>query len=151
MIKNVPLFFAFCLLPVLISCKKKEPDCGSCSSGEGLKPPPGLSFVVNGSNTTLLADSAWFIPVSKTIMAYYQGNAHKLVIKTSLQSPGTYSVSALNKVTYTETLLTYTATSGEIKITENTGTSLSGDFLTQGNSGGGITSLKGSFTELPKR
>lgn len=150
MIKNIPLF-CICFLTVIFSCKKKETDCGSCPSGDGVKPQPGLSFVVNGSNTTLLADSAWFVPASKTIMAYYQGNAHKLVIKTSLQSPATYSISSLNKVTYTETLLTYTATSGQITITENTGATLSGDFLTQGNSGGGITSVKGSFLDLPKR
>ena len=84
-------------------------------------------------------------------MAYYQGNAHKLVIKTSAQSPAKYLISAINKVTYTEALLTYTATSGEINITANTGTTLSGDFLTQGSNGGGVTSVKGSFLDLPKR
>src|SRR6478609_4843868 len=129
MIKNIPLFCIFFLVMVFVSCKKKETNCSSCPSGEGVKPPPGLSFVVNGSSSTLLADSAWFIPASKTIMAYYQGNAHKLVIKTSAQSPAKYLISAINKVTYTEALLTYTATSGEINITANTGTTLSGDFL----------------------
>ncbi len=138
------------ILVLVSSCKKKSDDCNSCNVQGPGNPPPGLTFVLNGTNTTITADSAWFLPSTNNIIAYYQGNSHKLVIKTSAQTVGTYAISATNILTYSENASAYSATSGSITITAKSATTMSGDFLTMGNSGG-FTSVKGSFTDIPKR
>jgi len=140
------------ILVALTSCKKKESDdCSNCATEEsGASSLPGLTFVLNGNSSMITADSAYYKTTSKTIVAYYQGNSHKLVIKTSSQVVGQYSISASNTLTYSENLTVYQATSGNITITDTTGKKLSGDFLTLGNNGG-ITSVKGKFIRLPKR
>lgn len=140
----------FCLF-VIVSCKKEpEQSCGTCPVGGSVNSTPVFSYVKN-NGSTVTADSAFFIPVSKTIVAYYQGYAHKVNIKTASLAAGTYSfTSSANTLSYVEATFTYIASGGSINITSNTNSKLSGNFVSNG-SGGGITSLTGQFTDIPSK
>lgn len=131
------------------ACKKKEPEqtCSNCDTGPGA--PPGFTFTKNGS-TAITADSAYYYSSTSTIIAYYQGNSHRVTVKTSSLNTGSYAISTSNKVTYIESGLTYNATGGSINITAYGNNKISGDFITSGT-GGGFTSVNGQFKDVPKR
>jgi len=130
-------------------CKKNKPEqtCTSCDTGPST--PPGFTFTKNGGSA-ITADSAYFYPSSNTIIAYYQGNTHRVNVKTASLNPGSYAISTTNKVTYTELSLVYNASGGSINITANANNKLSGDFTTSGT-GGGFISVNGQFKDIPKR
>lgn len=149
MLKRV--FYSSILLTLLallvISCKKEpEQSCGSCEVG-GTEEPVGFYYSKNGG-TVIKADSAFFNVAFKTITSYYQGIATRVNIKTSSQTPGTYTFTIpANSLSYSEVSLTYIASGGNIVITENLNNKLSGEFFSHGT-GGGITSLSGRFKEI---
>lgn len=133
------------------SCKKKEQEdsCSTCASSSPVE-PQGFTFTKNGG-APITADSAFFIPASNIIIAYYQGATHRVNIKTSSQVTGTYSFSiTTNKLTYTENTFIYNATGGSVNITANANNKMSGDFTTNG-SGGGFISVNGQFKDIPKK
>jgi hypothetical protein len=147
----VTTFVLWCLF-TCSSCKKTpDQSCGSCPVGGGSGvAQDGVSFTKTG-NITYTADSAYFLSVSNTLVAYYQGNAHKLVLKTTSPVAGNYAITATtNRVTYTEATGTYVASGGSINITSNASTKISGDFLSNGT-GAGIIGLSGQFTNISKR
>lgn len=135
---------------VFSSCKKEpEQSCGTCPVGGSVNTPQGFTYTKNGGTATK-ADSAFFLPASNTIVAYYQGGTNRVILKTSSQSAGTYSVSTTNKVTYLDSYGTYNATGGSISITANANNKISGSFITNGT-GGGFTSVNGQFQDIPKK
>lgn len=140
--------FTFLIIVIgLFSCKKEDNLCNNCSVGAPPSSTTGLTFT-KASGSTYTADSSYFLLVSKTLVAYYQGNAHKLVIKTSSSIPGSYSfTTTANKLIYTETATTYTASGGSINITSYSSSKISGDFISNG-SGGGIIGLNGQFKDI---
>jgi hypothetical protein len=149
---NVKILFIFLfVLLFLNSCKKKEEHtCGTCSVG-GAVEPTGFTYTKNGG-AQITADSAFFYPASNTIISFYQGVTHRVIIKTSSQATGSYSIStsASNKVFYYESVGTYGATGGNVNITSNANNLLSGNFTTNGT-GGGFISIGGQFKDIKKR
>ncbi len=137
----------FCL--VLISCKKKEDDsCSSCSVGGGTE-PTGFYYSKN-SGPTIKADSAYFYPSTKTIIAYYQGITNRVIIKTSAQTIGVYGfTTTANTCRYIEPLGSYNATSGSINISANASNKLSGSFISGG--GGIAASISGNFKDISQK
>lgn len=138
------------MLTVFSSCKK-EPDqsCGTCPVGGSVNTPQGFTYTKNGG-TALTADSAFFLPASNTIVAYYQGGTNRVIIKTASQNPGTYSISTANKVTHLDAYGTYNATGGNVIITANANNKISGSFITNGT-GAGYISVNGQFQDIPKK
>lgn len=146
---NFSVIFGIVIL-TLSSCKK-EPDqsCGSCPVGGSVNTPQGFTYTKNGGSA-ITADSAFFLPTSNTIICYYQGGTNRVILKTSSQAPGTYSISTVNKVTYSDPLGVYNATGGSISITANANNKISGSFITNGT-GGGYISVNGQFQDIPKK
>lgn len=151
--KNIiTLGLVLSFLIMMIACKKEDPEqsCGTCPVGGSVNSTAGFSFTKN-NGASITADSAFFIPVSRTIVAYYQGFAHKVNIKTSSLAAGTYSfTSSANTLSYTESTFTYIASGGSISITANANNKMSGSFVSNG-SGGGVISLTGQFTDIPSK
>lgn len=138
------------MLIVFSSCKKEpEQSCGTCPVGGSASTPQGFTYTKNGG-TAIKADSAFFLPASNTIVAYYQGGTNRVILKTSSQSTTTYSISTTNKVTHLDAYGTYNASGGSISITANASNKMSGSFITSGT-GGGYTSVNGQFQDIPKK
>ncbi|MES2760929.1 MAG: hypothetical protein V4677_01935 [Bacteroidota bacterium] len=144
------LLIAAIFSTLIISCKKEDEgdSCSTCPVG-GPSEPAGFRFTKN-NGATIEADSTFFFPATKIIIAYYQGMTNRIIIKTSAQTAGTYNVNgASNTVTYIEPLGSYNATSGSIIITANANNKISGNFT---SSGGGIASTIGAqFKDIPKK
>ncbi|MES2512604.1 MAG: hypothetical protein V4580_00615 [Bacteroidota bacterium] len=140
------LFFSI----LIVSCKKEDESdsCSTCPVGGSIE-PVGFTYTKN-SGATITADSAFFFPASKIIIAYYQGMNNRIIIKTSAQTSGVYTFNgASNTVTYIEPLGSYSATGGSINITSNANNKMSGTFT---SSGGGIAStIGGQFKDIPKK
>ena len=145
--KNFVIIFFFSL--VIISCKKKEDDsCSSCPVGGGSE-PTGFYYTKNGGST-IKADSAYFYPSTKTIIAYYYGMTNRVIIKTSAQSVGVYGfTTTANTCKYIEPLGSYNATSGSINITANANGKMSGSFTSGG--GGVATAISGNFKDITQK
>lgn len=134
---------------IIFSCKKKEDDsCSSCAVG-GSSEPAGFTYTKN-SGGTIVADSAFFFLSTKIIIAYRQGMTYRIIVKTSSQAVGTYSVNgASNTVTYIEPLGSYNATGGSVNITANASGKLSGNFISNG--GGVASTISGQFKDIPQK
>ena len=63
--------------------------------------------------------------------------------------PATYTVGASNVLTYTANAPYFVATSGNIIITANTGTKVTGSFQGTGTLTSGTSSVAGSFADIP--
>ncbi len=133
------------------SCKKnKEKDCSTCPVGGVVVPSPGCTFTKTG-NIRFTADSSYYLSASNTLVAFYQGNSHKLTVKNTTAAIGTYTFNGTTiKVTYFESVGSYLGSSGTLNISSNTNTYISGDFISTGI-GGGIIGLNGQFTSIKKR
>lgn len=136
---------------VYVSCKKEpEQSCGTCPIGGNVNSSVGFSYVKKGGST-VYSDSASFNAASRTITSYKNGIATRVNIKTTSQGTGTYSFTTSgNSISYTETTFTYIGSGGSINITSNTNNKMSGNFVSNG-AGGGIISLTGQFTDIPKK
>lgn len=148
-----------CVVLVLFTasaCKKKEAvtqkSCDTCpAGGGGVKPPDGFTYTKN-QGTAIKADSA-FLLGNNVIVCYYHGGAHRVTIKLKSLLPGIYSITdppSGNTVTYYETPgASYSATSGDVTITERADKIVSGSFITYGV-GGGFVSVNGQFQNVPE-
>jgi hypothetical protein len=139
----------FLFFVTIISCKKKEEEsCSSCPVGGGTE-PTGFYFAKN-SGGTIKADSAYFYPSTKTIIAYYQGMTNRVIIKTSAQAVGVYGfTTTANTCKYIEPLGIYNATNGSINITANASGKMSGNFTSGG--GGVATAISGNFKDITQK
>ena len=147
--KHLCIIFLCCF--VFISCKKKEEDsnsCSTCPSGGGTE-PVGFYYNINGAGT-ITADSAFFYPSTKIIIAYKGGMTKRIIIKTTAQLNGTYGfTTTANTLSYIEPLGSYNATSGYVNITDNSNNKLSGNFSSGG--GGVASSVSGNFSGISKK
>lgn len=137
------------LLVGLLSCKKEpEQSCSTCSVGGSVNSSIGFSYVKNGG-TAVYSDSAFFNAAYRTITSYKNGISTRVNIKTTSQTPGTYSFTTSgNTISYTETTFTYIGSGGSINITSNANNKMSGNFVSNGT-GGGIITLTGQFKDIP--
>lgn len=136
----------FILTSILISCDNDNEVVAS-------PPPPGLPellYAEGGVSTMTSVTNPIALSSSNEIFGR-NGSTNVIEIKLSSLAVGTYSLSAANQFTYTRlgTSSPWTAVTGTITITMNTGTELSGNFnLTAGNSSLGINSVTGSFSNI---
>lgn len=136
----------FFLTSILISCDNDDDAVAS-------PPPPGLPellYAEGGISTMSSVTNPIALSSSKEIFGR-NGSTNVIEIKLSSLAVGTYTISAVNQFTYIRptTSSPWTAVTGTITITMNTGTELSGSFdLTAGNSTLGINSVSGSFSNI---
>jgi hypothetical protein len=147
-IKN-SLLVVFILFILIVSCKKEpEQSCSTCPVG-GSTESVGFTYTKNGGATTT-ADSAFFNPTTKIIIAYYHGMTNRVIIKTSSTALGSYNfTTTANTLSYIEPLGSYNATGGYINITSNANNKLSGNFVSNG--GGSASTISGQFKDIPKK
>jgi hypothetical protein len=143
-LKSVVAFFV--LTSILISCDNDDDAVAS-------PPPPGLPellYAEGGAPSSSSVTNPIAIASTKEIFGR-NGATNVIEIKLSSLAVGTYTISAVNQFTYTRptTSSPWTAVTGTITITMNTGTEISGNFnLTAGNSSLGINSVSGSFSNI---
>lgn len=136
----------FILTSTLISCNNDDDAVAS-------PPPPGLPeflYAEGGAPTMSSVTDPIALSSSKEIFGR-NGSTNVIEIKLSSLAVGTYTISGTNQFTYTRpsTSSPWTAASGTITITINTGTQLSGNFdLTSGSSSLGINTVSGSFSNI---
>src|SRR5215204_4768471 len=115
---------------IIASCTKDNPEPED-DPGTPVTPvnKGSFSYSVNG-NATITADSAVYYPKFTTIYSYKLGTENTIEINLSDLVAGSYIVNSTqgNALTYETNGQTFTATSGTINITANTGSRLSGNF-----------------------
>lgn len=134
----------------LVSCAKSEKDPAEEPTTPAIE--LGEFSYTPGTAASVNADSSVYFPAFNNIVSYKSGATQVIDIYLSALSVGTYTISSATGISlsYTTGSTVYTAKSGTVGITANTGSKLSGKFgvaLT----GGTLTSLSGSFTDIPKR
>lgn len=146
-------FLAATLISVatfISGCAKSEKDPAEEPSNEPIETSE-FSWTP-GSSSSVKADSSFYFPAFNNIVSYKGGGSQIVDIYLSALSVGTYTISSATGITlsYTTGSTAYTASSGTIGITANTGSKLSGSFGVN-LKGGTLTNLSGSFSDIPKR
>lgn len=148
--KNLVLFISICTLNALFfsACKKDD------TSPDTTTPTPpastgGFTYTPAGGSQ-VIADSAHYYSSFTTIFAFKNGTSNSFEINLSSLAVGAYTLSSAtgNALTFVTSSTTYTAHTGNVFITTNNGSKLSGTF-TSTLSGGSITSVSGQFKDLP--
>jgi hypothetical protein len=132
----------------LISC-----GSGSDSPNTPTNTPSGTTstsvfkWTENGSATEQTATTANFSTQFKTLKAY---NGTTLVYEINLDgtTPATYTLNANNAITYIKSTQFFTPTAGNVIITANANSKVSGTFAGTGTAVGGVTSVAGTFTDI---
>ena len=132
----------------------------ACAKNKDEPAPVTPTVAVNKGSFTWLpntgsavtADSAFYYTQFTTIFAFKNGNNSSIEINLSALTVGTYSFSALtgNVLTYINGSSTYIAPSGSCNITAAANNKLSGNFNVN-LSGGALTSMSGTFTDILKK
>jgi hypothetical protein len=148
------LILALSILSALfiISCAKdkKEPeDPGSTTPVPTT--PPYFSWTVSGGQTTV-ADSSFCYVSSNAVDAFRGGNSNSIEIRLSAFTTGTYVINSVsgNQLDYQLGTKVYTGSNGTVNITAATSSKITGNFNCS-LSGGTITSISGTFADVPKR
>jgi hypothetical protein len=139
------------ILITFSSCKKNS---NTATSANTTTTPANGSFTwtVNGGSAVNTADSAFYRSQFKTIFAYKKiSGVMKLQYEINLAAgtPATYTLGAPNAITYTANSPYFTPTSGNVIITANTGTKVTGTFQGSGTLTSGTSSVAGTFTDIP--
>lgn len=132
------------MLLAMASCKDDKDDANA------VKPSaqPGFYFAENGSATQVKTDDAWANGAYNSIIAQ-SSNATVIEINAKSLAAGTYSLSDRYAFTYIKGG-NWEGTAGTLIITKNQDGKLSGTFeATAGSGVAGVTSVKGSFTDIP--
>jgi hypothetical protein len=138
-------------LIVLSSCAKDEPEPAD-PNDPGTVPtlPPYFTWKVN-NGSQVVADSSHCYVKSNVIFAFRNGNANTVEINLASMSVGKYLIntSSGNELKYQTGSLVGTGT-GTVNILTSGQDRISGDFNCA-LSGGTLTSITGTFTDIPKR
>ena len=139
----------FVVFNCLVSCSKQTTTTTPTPT-----PTTSSSFTwtVNGGSTIMTADSARFSAQYKTIFAYKKtGATYALQYEINLTAgiPATYTLGTANAITYTGNTPYFIPTTGDVIITANSGTKLSGTFQGSGTAAGGTSSISGTFKDIP--
>ncbi|HOZ87735.1 MAG TPA: hypothetical protein PL029_08255 [Bacteroidia bacterium] len=141
------ILFASALLLVACAKDNEEPEPDPTAPGT-----QGSFTWQPSGGSTVTADSAYYYSQINTIFAFKNVNNTSVEIVLSSLSAGNYSFSSTtgNDFTFVNGSTTYTAGSGSINITSAANNKLSGNFNV-GLSGGAITNMIGSFSDIPRK
>ncbi|MBP6430859.1 MAG: hypothetical protein KA319_03750 [Ferruginibacter sp.] len=140
---------------ILLLCTIILWSCEKDSNNATPNPTPAngsFTWTVNGGTTVITADSAFYRAAFKTIFAYKKiSGVMQLQYEINLTggTAATYPVGASNAITYTANLPYFVATAGNVIITANTGTKVTGSFQGTGTLTSGTSSVSGTFTDIP--
>jgi len=113
--------------------------------------PAKFTWTLSGA-TLATADDSYFVSQFSNI---YASKVNGMSVDITLEdlSKGTHAIAPSNGITlvYTSSTTTMNASSGSVVISENTGTSVSGSFTCALMGGGGTSTIKGDFSNLPKK
>ncbi len=129
----------------------------SCSKNEDAPPTPtvplagnGFRWTENGGATEQTVNNPYASNQYKTIFATNTGAGTVYEINLTSIAPATYDIMASGNAFYYKSAsmsAAFVPTSGSVVITTNANNKLSGTFTATG-SGGGVTSVSGSFTNI---
>jgi hypothetical protein len=145
---SIGLLVVFCCW-MAVACKKDDPEpvdtTPTTAQNKG-----DFKYSLNGG-AVLAADSAKYYSQNTTIFAFKNNANISFEINLSDLSVGTYSISSStgNQFQYTVGSANYNGT-GNVNITANANNQLSGNFNCA-LSGGTLTSVTGTFVDLPRK
>lgn len=136
-------------LLIFVTCKKDE-EPGPDTDDPGAN--PGQFSWKPGQGASVTADSAYYYPQFTTIYAFKNGSANMIEVNLSALSAGSYTLSSSsgNALTFVTNGTSHNAVSGSLNISAAGNNKLSGSFSAS-LSGGTITAITGSFTDIPRR
>jgi hypothetical protein len=146
------------LSSVVIACKKEKETTTPISTTPTTPATTTTPTVNNGKFTwiennvgsTNDADSARYSFQYKTIYAFKLGVGTSFKIIITGNTPNTYTIGASNTFTLSKGSVAHKATSGSVVINDNTNGKITGAYNVTMNTGG-LTNVKGEFTEVPTK
>ncbi|NOU38551.1 MAG: hypothetical protein HOO89_07550, partial [Ferruginibacter sp.] len=147
--KKFTSILAFTILALaIISCKKDD----TVAQIPAVAANGNFTWTTNGTTTVNTADSAFYRSQFKTIFAYKNiSGLMKLQYEINLTAgtPATYTIGSGNAIAYTANTPFFIPTAGNVIITANTGTKVTGTFTGTGTLTAGTSSVAGTFTDIP--
>ena len=128
---------------MFVSCSKDDKDSEEAPKTSS----DGFTWKENGSPTVQIATAATFSTQYKTIKAY-SGTTLVFEINLSGTTPATYTLNTNNVITYTKVSPFFIPTSGNVIISSNANSKVSGTFQGTGTTTAGISSVSGTFTNI---
>lgn len=128
---------------------EKEPEEPTPTT-TGSTPEPEFRWTPSGGSL-VVTNNAYFIPAYNNIVALRNGTSASVDIVLDNLDEGNHVISSTSGITleYNDGTTTHTGKSGSVNITES-GATLSGNF-TCTFSGGSVSSISGSFTDIPQK
>ncbi|WP_309642634.1 hypothetical protein [Flavobacterium sp.] len=143
--KTKILALALVLFTVAFSACSKDDSSSSTSTNPVTD---GFKWTENGGTTVNTAASATFSTQYKTLMAKDAAGATIFEINLNGTTPATYAIDPTNAITYTGVTPFFIVDSGNVIVTANASSKMSGTFQGTGTASGGITALSGTFTNI---
>jgi hypothetical protein len=138
-----------CFLALSITTTSCSNDDDDNNNGGGSTTAAGFYYGENGVTPFTKADEAVANTQYKTIIAKNGGATVVEMVLPSLAT-GTYSLATQYAFTYVKDGGHWEATAGSVTITKNENNKISGNYeATAGAGVSGITSMKGTFTDVP--
>lgn len=139
-------------LLIFSGCQKDNADPKVDDPGTTAPVNKGSFSWTPAGGSAITADSAHYYTSFTTIFAFKNGNATTFEINLSSLAVGAYTLSTAtgNALTFVTASTTYTAHTGNVLITTNNGSKMSGTFNATLN-GGSITGVSGQFTDILKK
>lgn len=134
------------------SCEKSNSTNSNNNNTTPTNTNGTFTWTTNGTTTVNTADSAFYRAQFKTIFAYKKiSGVMKLQFEINLTAgtPATYTIGSGNAITYTANTPYFAPSSGNVIITANSGTKVSGTFQGSGTAASGTSSVNGTFTDIP--
>lgn len=142
-------FVVLIIVSTLLSCSKTNTTTTTPTTTKA-----GFTWKENSDTTTHTADSSYLTSQYNTIIAQQKnGTTYKTVFEINLSASmaGTYTLNSTNVITFMVNNTFFIPTSGNVIITSNSAGKVSGTFQGSGAAAGGITSISGSFNDIPTK
>jgi hypothetical protein len=140
---KITTMLTIALLAIMfVSCSKDDKDSEEAPKTSS----DGFTWKENGGPTVQIA-TATFSTQYKTIKAY-SGTTLVFEINLSGTTPATYTLNTNNVITYTKVSPFFIPTSGNVIISSNANSKVSGTFQGTGTTTAGISSVSGTFTNI---
>jgi glutamate 5-kinase len=129
---------------VVTSCSKDDANATT-----PIAPANGFTWTENGGTTVKTASIASFTTQYKTIFAKNDPVQTLFEINLSAATPATYTIDGSTvALAYVVNSQVFMASSGSVIITANANGKMTGTFQATGTTTGGVSSVKGSFTNI---